>query len=51
MLEEDQQEDIYEYFMEAETDSIEEAYEELKDEYDQEEIRLMRVKFLSEVAN
>ncbi len=51
MLDEDQQSDIFDYFMEAETDSISEAYEELQDEYEEEEIRLMKVKFLSEVAN
>lgn len=47
------QEDIYEYFNEeAETDSIEDALEELgEDEFNEEEIRLMRIKFLSEVGN
>lgn len=44
--------DIYDYFMEAETDSIEEAYHELKeDDITIEEIQLMRIKFLSEMAN
>ncbi|MCF6171918.1 MAG: DNA helicase RecQ [Bacteroidales bacterium] len=46
------QEDIYEYFSEAETDSIEEALLELgESEYSEEEVRLMRIKFLSEVGN
>ena len=46
------QEEIYEYFNEAETDSIEEALNELgEDEFSEEEIRLMRIKFLSEVGN
>ena len=46
------QEEIYEYFKEAETDSVEEALEELgEEEYTQEEIRLMRIKFMSEVGN
>jgi len=46
------QEEIYEYFNEAETDSIEDALEELgEDEFSQEEVRLMRIKFLSEVGN
>ncbi|MEZ5083873.1 MAG: DNA helicase RecQ [Bacteroidales bacterium] len=46
------QEDIFEYFNEAETDSIEDALEELgEDEFNEEEIRLMRIKFLSEVGN
>jgi ATP-dependent DNA helicase RecQ len=46
------QEEIYEYFQEAETDSIEAALEELgEDEYKEEEIRMMRIKFMSEVGN
>lgn len=46
------QEDIFEYFREAETDSIEDALEELgEDEYSEEEIRLIRIKFMSELAN
>ncbi len=45
-------EDIYEYFMEAESDSAEEAFKELKeDDVTIEEIQLMRIKFLSEMAN
>ncbi len=51
LLDEDQQDDIYEYFMEAETDNIEEALEEFDGEYDEEELRLMRIKFINEVAN
>ncbi len=43
---------IYEYYMEAETDSLDEAYKELEDEdVTFEELNLMRLKFLSEVAN
>ena len=46
------QEDILDYFSEAETDSIDEALEELGEaEYNEEEIRLMRIKYLSEVGN
>ena len=46
------QEEIYEYFKEAETDSIGDALEELgEDEFKEEEIRMMRIKFLSEVGN
>jgi ATP-dependent DNA helicase RecQ len=46
------QEDIYEYFSEAETDSVEVALMELgESEYSEEEVRLMRIKFLSEVGN
>ncbi len=46
------QEDIYDYFSEAETDSIDEALQELgESEYGEEEVRLMRIKYLSEVGN
>jgi ATP-dependent DNA helicase RecQ len=45
-------EELYEYFMEAETDDPEAAYRELKDEdYEMEEIQLVRLKFMSEMAN
>jgi len=45
-------EDIYEYFMEADTDSIDEAFKEMQeDDITMEEIQLMRIKFLSEMAN
>jgi ATP-dependent DNA helicase RecQ len=45
-------EDIYEYFMEADTDSPEDAFKELQeDDVTMEEIQLMRIKFLSEMAN
>ena len=48
----DHQEEIIEYFKEADNDSVEEALRELgEDEYEEEEIRLMRIKFLSEVGN
>ena len=50
-LDEDQQEEIHEYFMEAETDKITEAIEEFEGDYDDEELRLYRIKFISEVAN
>ena len=51
MLEEEEQEEIFEYFMESDTDSLEKAYEEFEEEYEEEELRLMRIKFMSEVAN
>lgn len=51
ILEEDRQEDIMDYFRETEEDDIEEAIQELGDEYTEEEIRLVRVKFLSEMGN
>ncbi|MCK5170110.1 MAG: ATP-dependent DNA helicase RecQ, partial [Bacteroidales bacterium] len=52
-IDEDKQDDIYEYFREeAETESIDAALEELGEEdYSEEEIRLMRVKFFSELGN
>ena len=52
VMDEDKVEDIYLYFKEdAETDSLEDAIEELGAEYSEEEIRLVRIKFISEVAN
>ena len=50
ILDEDQQEDIFDYFRDSETGSLEEAYRELGDEYSEEEIRLMRIMFLSEMG-
>jgi ATP-dependent DNA helicase RecQ len=52
ILEIEQQDEIFDYFKDdAETDSIEEAMDEFEEEYDEEELRLMRIKFLSEFAN
>lgn len=51
ILDEDQQEEIHEYFMESDSDSISEAIEEFDGDYDDEELRLYRIKFISEVAN
>jgi len=51
MLDEDQQEEIHDYFMESESDSIEKALKEFDGDYDIDELRLMRIKFISEVAN
>lgn len=51
ILDEEQQEEIMDYFMESETDKIEEALEEFEGDYDLEELRLMRIRFISEVAN
>lgn len=48
---EDQVEDIYEYFKESETDDIEAAYDELDEDYPEELIRLVRIKFMSEMGN
>ncbi len=51
ILDEDQQEEIHDYFIEADTDSISEAVEEFDGDYEDEELRLYRLKFISEVAN
>ena len=51
LLDEDQQEEIFDYFMEAESDKIQEALDEFDGDYDDEELRLMRIKFTNEVAN
>jgi ATP-dependent DNA helicase RecQ len=51
ILDEDQQEEIHDYFMESESDKINDAIEEFDGEYDDEELRLYRIKFMSEVAN
>jgi ATP-dependent DNA helicase RecQ len=51
ILDEEQQEEIHEYFLEAESDKIEDAMKEFDGEYDLEELRLYRIKFISEVAN
>jgi ATP-dependent DNA helicase RecQ len=51
-LDEDVVDEIYDYFMEeAESDSLEAAMEDLSSDYDEMEVRLVRVKFLCEVAN
>lgn len=51
VYDEDQIDDIYDYFMNSETDDLETAVVELNDDYSEEEIRLVRIKFLSEMAN
>lgn len=51
MLDDDQQEEIHDYFMESESDKIEDALKEFDGDYDIDELRLMRIKFISEVAN
>ncbi len=51
VYDEDQIDDIYDYFMESDTDDIDAAMDELDEDYTDEEIRLVRVKFLSEMAN
>lgn len=51
ILDEDQQEELHDYFMETETDKIDVALDEFDGDYDDEELRLYRIKFISEVAN
>ena len=51
MLDDEQQEEIHDYFMDSESDNIENALKEFDGDYDLDELRLMRIKFISEVAN
>ena len=52
VIDEDRQDEVYDYFRSAESDSVEDAIKELgEDDYTEEEIRLMRIKFMSEVGN
>lgn len=51
LLDDDRQDDIYDYFLNAETDSLNEAMTELKEYYSEDEVRLMRIKFMSEYAH
>ncbi|USD24351.1 DNA helicase RecQ [Flagellimonas marinaquae] len=51
ILDEDQQEEIHDYFLDADTDSISAAVDEFDGDYEDEELRLYRLKFISEVAN
>ena len=51
VMDEDHVDDIYDYFCESDTDRLSVAQNELGDEYSEDEIRLVRIKFLSEMAN
>ncbi len=51
IMDEDHMQDIYDYFKESVTDQIDEAVEELGGDYSEDEIRLVRIKFISEMAN
>ena len=51
ILTKEQQQEIYDYFIQTKEDSIQQACKALGNQYDEEDIRLMRTKFLSEVAN
>ena len=51
VMDEDHVDDIYDYFAESETDDLEAAIKELGEDYSEDEIRLVRIKFISEMAN
>ena len=51
LFDEDQQEELQEYFMEAENDDIQEAFEVFDGDFEEDDLRLYRIKFISEVAN
>ena len=51
VMDEDHVDDIYDYFAESETDSLRAAEDELGEDYSEDEIRLVRIKFISEMAN
>ena len=51
VLDDDKVDEIYEYFKESETDDIDDAIDELGDDFSEEEIRLVRLKFISEMGN
>ena len=51
VLDEDSQNELHDYFINSETDNIENAIENLGDDFDEDELRLFRIKFLSETAN
>jgi ATP-dependent DNA helicase RecQ len=52
VIDEDRQDEVFEYFRSAESDSVEDAIKELgEDDYSMEDIRLMRIKFMSEMGN
>jgi ATP-dependent DNA helicase RecQ len=51
LLDEEYQEEIFDYFKETEEDSIDDAVEEFDEAYSEEELRLMRIKFLSNLGN
>ncbi len=51
IMDEDHVHDIYDYFKKSETDDLEVAIDELGEDYSEEEIRLVRIKFISEMGN
>ena len=51
IIDEDHVDDIYDYFQNSETDNLDTAMDELGDDYSEEDVRLVRIKFISEMAN
>ena len=51
VLDEDSQNELHDYFINSETDNIKDAIENFGDDFDEDELRLFRIKFLSEIAN
>ncbi|MES2388373.1 MAG: DNA helicase RecQ [Bacteroidota bacterium] len=51
MMDEDRQDEVFDYFMSSETDNMQAAMKELGSDFSEEELRVMRIKFMSEVAN
>jgi ATP-dependent DNA helicase RecQ len=51
ILDEDQQEELHEYFLESESEDILVALDEFEGDYDEEELRIYRIKFLNDVSN
>ena len=51
VIDDDHVEDIYLYFKESDTDDLDAALDELGNDYTEDEIRLVRIKFISEMAN
>ncbi len=50
-IDEEDQDEVFEYFRECDTDDLDEAYRQLCPDYKEEEVRLLRIKFLSEHGN
>ena len=51
ILDEDQQEELHEYFIDSESEDILVALNEFEGDYDEEELRIYRIKFLNDVSN
>ena len=51
LFDEEQQQELYDYFMESETDDIDTAFEEFDGDYEEDDLRLFRIRFMNEVAN